>query len=148
MKQLLAKAEATVAASPVNINKPGEVRGYVTAAMDPTEAIVLEESTKKSNLEAILNWEIAQQDRAAGAKARQVVSAVAARASSSRASIRRPNGPKQILDVKIAAKEVELYKKLLLAGKFHASFVVIGTLSSRMAGADGLNNNTYESLYI
>ena len=41
--------------------------------------------------------------------------------------------------MKIAAKEVELYKKLLLAGKFHASFVVIGTLSSRMAGADGLN---------
>ena len=45
----------------------------------------------------------------------------------------------KILDVKIAAKEVELYQKLLLAGKFHASFVVIGTLSSRMAGADGLN---------
>ena len=45
----------------------------------------------------------------------------------------------EILDVKIAAKEVELYEKLLLAGKFHASFVVIGTLSSRMAGADGLN---------
>ena len=41
--------------------------------------------------------------------------------------------------MKIAAKEVELYQKLLLAGKFHASFVVIGTLSSRMAGADGLN---------
>ena len=37
---------------------------------------------------------------------------------------------KEILDVKIAAKEVELYEKLLLAGKFHASFVVIGTLSS------------------
>ena len=46
---------------------------------------------------------------------------------------------KEILDVKFAAKEVELYEKLLLAGKFHASFVVIGTLSSRMAGADGLN---------
>ena len=28
---------------------------------------------------------------------------------------------------------------MLLAGKFHASFVVIGTLSSRMAGGDGLN---------
>ena len=53
MGELLAKAEAVVANSPVNINKPGEVRAYITAAMDPTEAIVLEESTKKSNLEAI-----------------------------------------------------------------------------------------------
>ena len=42
-------------------------------------------------------------------------------------------------NVKIAAKEVELYQKLILAGKFHASFNVIGALSSRMSGADGLN---------
>ena len=41
--------------------------------------------------------------------------------------------------MKFAAKEIELYDKLLLAGKFHASFIVIGALSSRMAGADGLN---------
>jgi hypothetical protein len=139
MKQLLAKAEATVAASPVNIHKPGEVRGYITAAMDSTEAIVLEESTKKSNLEAILNWEIAQQEpcgRCEGAPG-------CARCGGT-SSIQPGKHPaavrsKRILDVKIAAKEVELYKKLLLAGKFHASFVVIGTLSSRMAGADGLN---------
>ena len=36
-------------------------------------------------------------------------------------------------------KEVELYTKLLRAGKLHASFKVIGALSSRMSGADGLN---------
>ena len=54
---------------------------------------------------------------------------------------RHPAGirAKEILGVKFAAKEIELYEKLLLAGKFHASFIVIGALSSRMAGADGLN---------
>lgn len=36
-------------------------------------------------------------------------------------------------------KEAELYDKIVSAGRFHASFIVIGTLSSRMAGADGLN---------
>jgi DNA polymerase I-like protein with 3'-5' exonuclease and polymerase domains len=46
---------------------------------------------------------------------------------------------KELLAIKTAAKEVELYNKLLLAGKFHASFRVIGTLSSRMSGGDGLN---------
>ena len=60
MDELLAKAEAVLAASPVNINKPGEVRAYITAAMDSTEAVVLEESTKKANLEAVKNWEIAE----------------------------------------------------------------------------------------
>lgn len=44
-----------------------------------------------------------------------------------------------ILDVRHAKKEIELYDKLLRAGRLHASFKVIGTLSSRMAGADGLN---------
>ncbi len=139
MKQLLAKAEATVADSPVNINKPGEVRGYVTAAMDATEAAVLEESTKKSNLEAISNWEIAQPEpcgRCEGAPGCARCGGTGFLQSGKHPAAIRS---KQVLDVKVAAKEVELYAKLLLAGKFHSSFVVIGALSSRMSGADGLN---------
>lgn len=46
---------------------------------------------------------------------------------------------KDVLETRFAKKEIELYDKLLLAGRFHASFRVIGTLSSRMSGADGLN---------
>lgn len=45
----------------------------------------------------------------------------------------------QVLDARSAIKEIELFDKLLLAGRFHASFKVIGTLSDRMSGADGLN---------
>lgn len=44
-----------------------------------------------------------------------------------------------VLAARRADKEVELYDKLLQAGRFHASFKIIGTLSGRMAGADGLN---------
>jgi hypothetical protein len=140
MGELLAKAEAVIASSPVNINKPGEVRAYVTAAMDATEAIVLEESTKKANLEAISkNWEIEAEEPCGRCDGKpgcaRCGGAGVLKPGRHPAAIRA----KTILDVKIAAKEKELYKKLLLAGKFHASFVVIGTLSSRMAGGDGLN---------
>lgn len=45
----------------------------------------------------------------------------------------------EVLDARKSFKEEELYDKLLRAERFHASFVVIGALSSRMAGADGLN---------
>jgi len=38
-----------------------------------------------------------------------------------------------------AQKERELYDKLIEARRFHASFIVIGTLSDRMSGTDGLN---------
>ena len=44
-----------------------------------------------------------------------------------------------MLDVKHAVKEVELYTKLIFAKKFHASFNIVGTLSNRMSGGDGLN---------
>lgn len=111
VKELLSKAKAVVDNSPVNINKPSEVRRYLCAVMDETEQMLLDESTKKAIIESIAHWE----GHPAAARA------------------------KEILLVKFANKEVELYEKLLIAGRFHASFVVIGTLSSRMSGADGLN---------
>lgn len=46
---------------------------------------------------------------------------------------------KAVIKARTAEKEVELYDKLIQAGRFHASFKVIGALSGRMAGADGLN---------
>jgi len=44
-----------------------------------------------------------------------------------------------VLEARKMFKEIELYDKLITAGRFHASVKVIGALSGRMAGADGLN---------
>ncbi len=44
-----------------------------------------------------------------------------------------------VVEARKMKKEVELYDKLLCAGRFHASFKIIGALSSRMSGTDGLN---------
>lgn len=45
-----------------------------------------------------------------------------------------------VLKARQAEYEIDFYDKLITAGRLHASFKVIGTLSSRMAGADGLNS--------
>jgi hypothetical protein len=45
----------------------------------------------------------------------------------------------KVIDARTADKEIDLYDKLLLAGRFHADFNIIGTLSSRMSGTSGLN---------
>ena len=166
---LKAKAEAVVAASPVNINKPGEVRAYVMAAMDGTEHLIIDESTKKANLEAISKWGIGKLCAACKGKGYLQTETDICPQCNGVCYVGEPepcgkcegNDPQcvrcggtgflkvgrhpagvralEILAVKFAAKEIELYEKLLLAGKFHASFIVIGALSSRMAGADGLN---------
>lgn len=45
----------------------------------------------------------------------------------------------EVLDARSGLKEIEIYDKLIMAGRFHADFKVIGSLSNRMAGASGLN---------
>lgn len=141
IRRLLQSAKAIVDASPVNTNKPSEVRAYITATMDDMEAIILEDSTKKTNLEAIGTWELAEPEPCT--RCITGIDPDCLRCLGTRTVDAGPHPAaaraKEILAVKIAGKEVELYTKLLRAGKFHASFNVIGALSSRMSGGDGLN---------
>lgn len=163
IQDLLQQARAVVAASPVNINKPSAVRAYIGECMCDTELVILETSTKKANIESIKNWEITEnQEDDTGAEGLQAWSIdhnevcvkcfgtgegdlgeKCARCEGT-AELKPGLHPAskraaEILTVKAAAKEVELYEKLLKAGRFHPSFNVIGTLSSRMSGGDGLN---------
>lgn len=141
MEGLLAQSQSVVDNSPVNINKPTEVRAYVTAAMDDMEKIILEDSTRKTHLEAVAGWEIKEVEPCGRCVGQIDPNCVSCGGTGERQPGAHPAATraKKILAVKIAAKEVELYKKLLQAGKFHASFNVIGTLSTRMSGGDGLN---------
>lgn len=47
---------------------------------------------------------------------------------------------KEVLQARQAQYEADLYDKFLLAGRFHASFAVIGSLSSRMGGGGTSKN--------
>lgn len=112
---LLQEAREVVAASPVTVTKPAEVRAYIMAACDEVEQTLLgdlAETTERAVLEEIATSDI-WQGHPASARCREV------------------------LDVKFAVKEVELYEKLLKAGRFHAAFTIIGTKSNRMSGAGG-----------
>lgn len=132
-----------VANSPVNINKPPAVRAYITEMMNETEQLLLSaqekstiiDSTKKNNLEAIAQWVVKEEEVCCEAGCPRCNGESVLHPGPHPAAVRA----KEILDVKAAAKEVELYGKLERAGKFHASFNIIGTLSSRMSGADQLN---------
>jgi len=137
---LLEKAQAIVNNSPVNVNKVAAVREYILEVMDATETILIDQSTKKANLEHIRDemvviepGEICVQCFGDGCKRCVGVGelAVGPMEAAKRAG--------EILAVREAVKEVNLYGKLKKAGRFHADFNVIGTLSSRMSGGGGLN---------
>ena len=148
IEKLLAKAQCVVADSPVNVNKPSEVRAWLGECMDEMEKVTIEETTKKAKLEAVSKWHLTEDEdcskcfgedpicrRCNGTGMLSSIGDITDYSGNHPAAVRAA----RILAVKTAVKEVELYSKLLTAGKFHASFNVVGTLSSRMSGGDGLN---------
>lgn len=90
------------------------VKAWIWPDLTPDEITSTKNSTKKVVLEEMRTWKNDDgTPHAAAIKAQRV------------------------LDSRSAEKEMELYDKLLRAGRFHASFSVFGALSGRMAGSGG-----------
>jgi len=88
---------------------PRAVRGYLNVVLNETEQVVIADSTAKGVLEELSTWP----DHPVAERAQKV------------------------LDARKATKEIELFDKIINAGRFHASFQAIGTFSSRMSGGGG-----------
>lgn len=123
------------------LGSPKKVLQYLLEVMDDTEKEALINtdgnlSTKGVYLEGIAKWvesEVCDDCYGAGCEKcdeglilSDVLHPAAKRA-------------KEVLDYRHAEKRINIINKFTTAGRFHASFKVIGTLSSRMAGGDGLN---------
>lgn len=154
IEALLAKAEAIVAGSPINVNRPSEVRAYLSDVMDDTEAQFIESTTGKEKLEAIEKsvgkWrKLTEREPCAKCCAEETPDGYLRQAKvcmrcGCKGYLEPGEHPatvraRELLKIKRAKKEIELYKKLLRAGKLHADFVIIGAKSSRMSGAGGVN---------
>lgn len=87
-------------------------REYVHEVMSPIELAIVGDKLNKKTLEAIIDSGV--NDEAA-------------------------ERAKNVMTSRKAAKKIELMNKLLIAGRFHASFKVMGALSDRMSGDNRLN---------
>jgi hypothetical protein len=119
---------------------PTAVMPWLAAVMDPTESLGLPESTDKNALIEVMQW-----DEAAYAtledinKSKIDINERIKRLNEIKWENEASKRAHLVYEARHAQKEIELYDKFLIAGRFHASFKVLGTLSSRMSGADGLN---------
>ncbi len=104
---------------------PKQAKAYLFEVMDTTERVVLNEGTKAVILESV-GGKLEGDWKGGWVKEDGSLHSAAKRA-------------REILISRRAAKEIENYDKLLLANRFHASFNIIGALSSRMSGRDKLN---------
>ena len=139
LKELKAKAEEELAKIGFNYNSSAVCKKYLQEVMDETQQLVCAESTKRMILEDIAKWKVSAvceecfgcDDGCKKCHGTGLVDTEEPHPAAERAQ--------KILDARTTAKEIELYDKIILAGRFHASLNVIGTLSTRMSGADGMN---------
>ena len=113
---------------------------YLLEVMSPTEQLAMERdgkiSTKGTVLEELARWRESKVcPQCNGFGCQECDAGLVSTGGKHPVALRA----REILDFRHAQKEINLLSKLILAQRFHASFKVIGALSSRMAGADGLN---------
>jgi len=140
MEALKAKKQIALAKAEVAYNSPKACKEYIFEKMSEMERLAImvdgKISTKGVVLEELTSWKETTtcpecygagcSNCDAGLLVSDVPHPVAERAQN-------------ILNARHAAKEIENLDKILRAGRFHASFKVIGALTGRMSGADGLN---------
>jgi len=141
-----------------NYNSPSVCRKYLEEVLDETETLVMRVrdkiTTKGTVLEELCKWkkcEVCDTCQGAGVLGSRSIhiehSDPYARACPDcnegliETDLPHPAAERarEILDARHAKKEIENYEKLLFAGRFHASYNIIGARSSRMSGRDGLN---------
>jgi hypothetical protein len=112
-------------------------RKYLEEVMSDVEKIALRGSTKGIVLEEIAKWKVEKVcETCYGLQACTLCEEGLIKTDQPHPAASRAQ---EILDRRRAKKKIELCDKLIKAGRFHASLKVIGALSFRMAGADGLN---------
>jgi hypothetical protein len=123
-----------------NGDAPASCRAYLEQAMDETErlALIVDGSitTKAVVLEEIAKWTDHEVHEACGGMGCNSCTEGLIDTDKPHLAAERAQ---EILDARHSIKENQLFDKLLTAGRFFPSFNVIGTKSTRMSGADGLN---------
>jgi hypothetical protein len=135
LQNLLDQADKRLQYSPLNVNRPCEVREYLAPYLDATEQVSLATTTNKAAIETIAGWKIDAPEpcgkcAAQGCKRCQNGIVPAGKHPAAKRA-------RRILKIKSAAKEREMLRKLIHARKLHASLDIIGARSNRMSGAGG-----------
>lgn len=117
---------------------PEVCRRYLTEVLDETECMALRYNGKASTrgmiLEDLVKWKVSTVcDDCFGAGCEKCANGLIQTEDPHPVAERA----EQILDFRHLGKEIEIYDKLLLADRLHASYIVTGTLSNRMAGGGG-----------
>ena len=164
------KEQKIYESSPINVNNHHEVRAYLMQFCDDVEALELKESTNKKTLAGYMGMELDEPEDCTKCWGEGCTRC------NGTGTLLPMDEPKEwwfmgeeewkrvgnhpmarhtayIQRIKSSKKFIESLDKLIVAGRFHADFIIIGTKSARMAGTGGLNaqgqshNDEYRSCF-
>lgn len=141
IKQLKEDAEREISNAKYNFNSYRVVQKYITEVMTSTEVASIQDiggkiQTDGITLEGLAKWKISNVcEECNGFGCQACHDGFVPTNDPHPVAVRA----RQVLDYRHAGRRIDVYGKLLLAGRFHANFKVIGTKSSRMSGDGGLN---------
>lgn len=139
MQRELARSEEIVAAAPINVNSPKQVKNFIAEVLDPMEQIIVAKSCNAKTLERIIKEFTLEEEEECGCEDPRVCLRCDGKGVVGPGPLKCVTRAKQIEEVRSHKKRVELFKKLLLAGKAYPNFRAVGTKSGRLSGTDGLN---------
>lgn len=140
LKSLRAEKQSILDNREINQDAPAQCRQYLAEVMSETEKLVMtvdgKITTKANVLEQVAKWKLEEVcTKCNGEGCHECNDGLIETDAKHPAAIRASN----ILESRHAAKAIQNIDKLLQANRFHTSFNVIGTRSSRMSGGDDLN---------
>lgn len=128
----------------INVNSPKQVKGFVAEALDPMEQVILANGCDKKVIDQIrIEFTLDEEEECECDESVRERYGVCPRCEG-KGTV--GPGPMPVVKrvehvdrIRRHRKRVELYDKLLLAGRAYPDFKVIGTKSGRLSGASGLN---------
>lgn len=119
---------------------PHHVKKYLCQVLTPDEQVCLRDNNGKEGTGKVILETIAKMDSdCPNCKGEGTPDCVQCKGTG---AVKHPAATRaeECLNARKATTKLSLYEKLRKAGRLHASLKVIGALSSRMSGADGLNS--------
>lgn len=127
-------SQAILDAAELNVNSPNQVRGYLSAALDEMEQVIVARSADKHVLKKVrATFTLDEEEECFCEEGESCLRCLGARVvgPGPMEVVRRAD---HIEEVRQHKKRIEVYDKLIQARRAYAGFKVIGAKSGRMAG--------------
>lgn len=139
MKEMREESIKFVQDSPINVNSPKQVKAYIAEVLDPMEQLIVATGCNADILEKIVKEFTLDEEEDCDCEDQRFCKRCGGTGVVGPGPMEVAKRAKLIEKVRVHKKRIELFDKLIEAGRAYPNFRAVGTKSGRLSGTDGLN---------